>query len=70
MITKADIDALPTRIRNEIAEHLKSNMERAERAEIVSSRSFVYTGDEKHRSAALIAQGEFNAFSALYHVFK
>lgn len=70
MITKADIEKLPTKLRNDIADYLKSNMDKAERLKSESAENFVFSTDEKHRSSALIAQGEFNAFSALHNIFK
>lgn len=70
MITKADIEKLPTKLRNDITSHLKDCIERAERAKRDSADMFVITTDEKHRGAALLAQGEINAFSALYNMFK
>lgn len=70
MITKADIEKLPTKLRNDITEHLKNCIERAEKTKRDNSDTFVLTTDEKHRGAALIAQGEANAFTALYNIFK
>lgn len=70
MITKADIEKLPTKLRNEITEHLKTCIVRAEKAKRESSDMFVLTTDEKHRGAALISQGEVNAFTALYNIFR
>ena len=70
MITKADIEKLPTKLRNEIAEHLKANMEQADRTSTESATMFVTTTDEKHRSLSLIARGEYNAFYTLYNIFK
>lgn len=70
MITKADIEKLPTKLRNDITEHLKNCIERAEEAKRDSADMFVFTTDEKNRSAALIAQGEHNAFMSLYNIFK
>lgn len=70
MITKADIEKLPTKLRNDITEHLKFCIERAEKMKRESSDMFLFTTDEKHRGAALVAQGEANAFTALYNTFK
>lgn len=70
MITRADIEKLPTSLRNEITEYLKTNMDKAGRLKAENADSFVFTTDERHRSSALIAQGEYNAFSVLYNVFK
>ena len=70
MITKADIEKLPTKLRNDITEHLKNCIERAEKTKRDSADMFVFTTDEKNRSNALIAQGELNAFTALYNIFK
>lgn len=70
MITKADIEKLPTKLRNDITEHLKNCIERAEKTKRDSADMFVFTTDEKHRGTALVAQGEVNAFTALYNTFK
>ena len=70
MITKTDIEKLPTKIRNEIAEHLKSSMDKSKKDATDSATMFVSTVDEKYRSLSLIAQGEYNAFSVLYNIFK
>lgn len=70
MITKADVEKMPTKLRNEITVHLKNCIERADEAKRDSADMFVFTTDEKHRAAALVAQGEVNAFTALYNIFK
>lgn len=70
MISKADIERLPTTLRESIAEHLLQCMQRAEKASIDSAQAYVMTTLEVHRATALQAKGEHSAFSVLYNIFK
>lgn len=70
MISKSDVEKLPTKLRNDIVEYLVSNMKYAEKTKVEAATSYVVSTDEVHRSSALIAQGELNAFTLLYNIFK
>lgn len=70
MIKKTDIESLPTKLRNDIVEYLETSIRQAESIRRQSADEFVVTTDERHRSLALMAQGELNAFNALHRIFK
>lgn len=70
MISKSDVEKLPTKLRNDIVEYLVSNMKYAEETKVKSATTYVISTEEVHRSSALIAQGELNAFTLLYNMFK
>lgn len=70
MISKSDVEKLPTKLRNDIVEYLVSNMKYAEKIKVEAATTYVVSTDEVHRSSALIAQGELNAFTLLYNMFK
>lgn len=70
MIKREDIYRLPTAVRDSIKQHLEQCVIRADRTKVEAAVTYVMTADEKYRSAALIAQGEHDAFSVLYNIFK
>lgn len=70
MINKNTIDKLPTTLRNDINDHLLKCISRAELALQDGAKAFLVSTDEKQRASALIAQGELNAYTALYNLFK
>lgn len=70
MIKQEDINRLPTSVRDSIKQHLGQCVVRAERTKLESAMLYAMTADEKHRSSALIAQGEHDAFTVLYNIFK
>lgn len=70
MIKREDIDRLPTAVRDSIKQHLEHCVAKADKAKVEAALAYTMTADEKHRSAALIAQGEYDAFSVLYNIFK
>ena len=70
MIKREEIERLPTALRDHIAAHLKKCAANAATDSSAAAMSYTMTIDEKHRSIALIAQGEYNAFLAMYAIFK
>jgi len=70
MIKREEIDRLPTSVRESIKQHLAQCVSETEKAEIEAAIAYAMTADEKYRSAALIAQGEHNAFLVLFNIFK
>ena len=70
MIKREDVESLPTTVRDAIKKHLEVCVKKAESDMRASADAYVISTDEAKRSQALIAQGEFNAFSALYKLFK
>lgn len=70
MIKKQDIDALPTKLRNEIYEHFKKCAEVAENNRRECADRFVITTNETDRATALVAQGEAVAFNVICELFK
>lgn len=70
MIKREDIDRLPTAVRDSIKQHLEQCVSKADKAKLEAALAYAMTTDEKHRSAALIAQGEHDAFLVLFNIFK
>lgn len=70
MIRKETVDQLPTKLREELINYLSVCKDKAKGDRDNQALAYVATADEKHRSASLIAQGELDAFSVLYNVFK
>lgn len=70
MIKREDIDRLPTAVRDSIKQHLEHCVTNAEKVKVNAALAYAMTADEKHRSAALIAQGEHDAFLVLFNIFK
>lgn len=64
------IERLPTAVRDDIKKHLAECIKRAEATKIQAANAYVITTDEVQRSTALIAQGELDAFTVLYNIFK
>lgn len=70
MVSKDEINKLPTKLRREITDHLAMCINKATTDKLQSAELFLETVDEKHRSHALIAQGEINAFLVMLNLFK
>lgn len=70
MIKREHIDRLPSSVRDSIATHIKQCADKALQARTEEALAYTLTADEKHRAAALVAQGEYDAFMVLYTVFK
>lgn len=67
---REEIERLPTALRSSIVQTLERNMEIAKRDYLEAATSYTMTTDEQQRSRSLIAQGEYNAFTTLYNIFK
>lgn len=70
MIDRKLIDALPTLARDNIASHFKRLAEQAGREAVSASATYVRTDNPVHRSAALYAAAQEEAFLAVYSIFK
>ena len=70
MITKKDIEKLPTVLRQNIYEHYNACLNKAKADYIKAANAYVTTSDEKYRGVALTAQGEINVLTAICNLFK
>ena len=70
MITKKDIEKLPTVLRQNIYEHYNMCLDKAKADYEKAANAYVATSDEKHRGVALTAQGEINILTAICNLFK
>lgn len=69
MIKKADIERLPTALRDTIRSHLREQMDRAHEASYASALVYSMTKDEKQRSDALISRGAYEAYHSILKIF-
>lgn len=70
MISRDEIERLPTAVREGIKSYLTDCMDKAEKNAENFALAYTNTMDEKARATSLVAQGEYNAFSVLYNLFK
>lgn len=70
MIKREMIERLPTVVRDAVKGHLEVCIKKAEQDKRDASDVYVITTEEAKRAQALIAQGELNAFTALFNLFK
>lgn len=70
MITKKEIEKLPTVLRQKLYEHYNACLNKAKADYENAANAYVATSDEKFRGIALTAQGEINAFTAICNLFK
>lgn len=70
MISRENINKLPSSIREEMATHFRKQMELADRESVASSMEYVRSDNPRQRSAANEAFARAEVYRGLYNLFK